>query len=952
MNDNSIKINDSILNMEKWIERGTLGNGENSDENDKKSTCSRKKEIKHKDSENKLHHQIHKSKEYLKRQDENDNEMAIKKEINKINECANCTNSDETKDYTIIVPPRKKIKNMKNEEEEEEEEENENNRRVNGEDNFIHSTKNYSSEEENSTELMQSSVFDLKSKNKKLRKKSICDRSEEKLDAKEKKEASINRDGQGKKWKKDKKGKRCDKIDIKKNNKMVDQSSDEKSGEHSCEESDHGSNDDISNPRVKRKSKKMDKQKKRKILSEKLNKTKKTHFKKEKNGTKNDKQKYAKYKRIKENIKMTFDVTSRFTVLGCDWDNICSADIFYLFESYYNFEKRKKKNIDYNRSRAVKKVTIYTSKYGEKKLKQEKKYGPKINLDILKLRRKNEDAVYRRNNCLDYLHNEDIDEGSHSSCDEGGHGSSSDDNESEHDIQNTDDDSNVEGDSNTESNSNAEDGSNGEDDSNTEGNNYAKGGSNGEDDESADNVYSTDNSNPDDDSNLDDEESANNDSCTDDDINIKDDEHPKKKKEKVKKSSKDKIKKNKNNRGLLHTSNTDDEEEENEKIRLYQIQRSRYYFAVVECYNKEIVEFLYEELNDMDADFCINYLDLRIINDNCSLDEYKIKEFCDKIPENYQFHYTVSTALKHTHVKPTWDENPKRKKLLSTRFSEEKLRELDLKEYLANSSSSSDEEEKEDDDNKNGVSFKKKEKYNRENIRKLLLGDLLSEDDTEDVHKVENNIELLNSSSKNTYEDDDKINFSIYFNEIEEDFANKDKIINLLKEEKYSSNINEDEGNSNELAMSLCKKTKEKKKQKKKGRIPESEEDSDKDNEVVQVFKNMLKNNDQKEEKKNPWDKYLDRVRQKKKLKKKAYLESLKKKDEEIKKIITKKTNKRKKDVMLKNNGENFSEKVNDSHQIDRRFADIYKNKDFNLDITNPNFKKTKFNEDILQKKL
>ncbi|EDL46818.1 hypothetical protein, conserved [Plasmodium vivax] len=935
MNDNSLKINDNTLSMESWVEQQTMGN----DENGKKNLSERKKEAKHNDSESKAQQGVGKNKEDLKRQDENDSEMAIKKEISKINECANCTNLDETKDYTIIVPPRKKMRNMTNEEAEGG---SPNGGKANGEESFIPTGKSHSSEQEYITELLQSSSFDLKHKKKKLKKKSACD-------------GGKRENGQGGKSGKNKsngknkpKGKsaKCEK----KYGRKVDQSSDEGGAGESIEGSGEDSGDDSgddssevvsegSNPLAKRKGKKADKQKKLNMLREKLNKTKKINFKKEKNSSKNDKQRYAKYKRNKENIKMTFDVTSRFTVLGCDWDNISSADIFYLFESYYNFEKRKKKNIDYTKSRAVKKVTIYTSKYGEKKLKQEKRHGPKINLDILKLKRKGDGAVYRQNNFLDYLQDEEDEEGALSSSE----------------------DSSSEGGTD-------ESGSN---DESVESDESEERDESDERDESADLDEGADR-----DDSTGDDESADSDSSAG---------HGAKGKKKastkegttVRGPSKGKLKKKPSEEATLHTSHSADEEEENEKIRLYQIQRSRYYFAVVECYNKEIVEFLYEELNDMDADFCINYLDLRIIDDSCSLDDYKVKEACTKIPENYQFHYSVSTPLKHTHAKPTWDENPKRKKLLSTRFTEEKLRELDLKEYLANSSSSDEEEEEEDADeeekeqgknrNKDNSPPNKREKYNREDYRKLLLGDWLNEDDTESAQKEEPNWGVAKTSGKGTRGDDlSKMNLSMYLDEMEEDFADKEGVTNLSKGGTFASKKNVGGSVKNELAQSYHEKGGEKNKHKGKGSgaatakaadevgevgDAKDDDDSDNENEVVQVFKNMLKNKDQKEEKKNPWDKYLDRVRQKKKLKKKAYLESLKKKDEEIKKIITKKTNKRKKDVMFKGHGENLLEKVNDGHIIDSRFADLYKNKDFNLDITNPNFKKTKFNEDILQKK-
>ncbi|SOV16208.1 small subunit rRNA processing factor, putative [Plasmodium gaboni] len=604
----------------------------------------------------------------------------------------------------------------------------------------------------------------------------------------------------------------------------------------------------------------------------------------------------------KENIKMTFNVTNRFTVLGCDWDNISSVDIFYLFESYYNFEKRKKKNIDYSKSRAVKKVTIYTSKYGEKKLKYEEEHGPLINFDLLKKKsNKDENALYRKNNLLDYIKDED---------ENSEHDNSDDEEENEEPVE-------------------------------------VHYGNNNDSEELDNQDEDTDNN-------------SLNDMYSDSEDNN----------DKLKYKSKKVISKRNsyNNEGDISIYRND-EDDENEKIRLYQIQRSRYYFALVECYNKEIVEYLYEELNDMDADFCINYLDLRIIDDNCSLDDYKIKESCDKIPENYEFHYSVSTALKHTHAQSTWEENPKRKKLLSTKFNEEQLRELDLKEYLANSSSDEeDEEDKEDDEivhkNKNKKYNEKNERYNKESYRKLLLGDLLNDDDLNEEKTLEDlNKSLTQNSNDDIYDSSDNFDEThLYHNE---DITNFNKKQMHSKNEHTNTHFNKEDSNDESIEESEYnyfsndeninkkdyKSKYNEKKKSKNNKEKHDSDDSDKENEVVNVFKNFLTNKDKKEDNRNPWEKYLDKVKEKKKMKKKAYLESLKKTDEEIKKIITKKTNKRKKDSMMKNYGEKNKEKTNDYHVVDSRFADLYKNKDFNLDITNPNYKKTKFNEDVLKKK-
>ncbi|KAI4835600.1 pre-rRNA-processing protein ESF1 [Plasmodium brasilianum] len=765
------------------------------------------------------------------------------------------TSSVAVTDYTTMLPPRKKIKNMKKEDNNESEMKNEDNFYYTLDEEYTKHEKKKSNDLIQISKQLKNGEDNLTENKKNVKYKNSCNSEEDILKKKEKKSSL--------KEKKKKKEKNFI-IQGKKNE------------EHNEEEVST-----MCNLKKTTKNNKKDKTKVHNFLKENHSKTRKNNFK-------NDIKKLSIYNKNKENIKMTFEVTNRFTVLGCDWDNISSVDVFYLFESYYNFEKRKKKFIDYSKSRAVKKVTIYTSKYGEKKLKYEQEHGPLINFDLLRRKGENEGALYRRNNFLDYIKDDESVQSGHSEGNDKGEGSKG---------------------SNQDEN-------NGENQS--------------------------------------------------DDKNLK-----KKKKKKAKKKSSNiaKIKKERNNNCVIWNRHVDEEEEEeNEKIRLYQIQRSRYYFALVECYSKEIVEFLYEELNDMDADFCINYLDLRIIDDNCSLDDYKIKETCDRIPENYQFRYSISTALKHTYAKSTWDENPKRKKLLSTKFTEENLRELDLKEYLANSSS-----DDEDDHDKNITPVNKNEMCNKEHYRKLLLGDIINENTTPNEKEINIDYFPSDNSSEHSSNSDEgerkeksaddgnkEKECSGYFNNNEKETIKKISVAHLIKKEKFekiSTNNKKAQvsnTNQNNLTMkSNNKNNNEKNKYKTKGQhIITDDDNSDKDNEVVQVFKNILINKEKKEDKKTPWETYLDRVRHKRKIKKKAYIDSMKKKDEEIKKIITKKTNKRKKDAIIKNQGENVNEKINENHQIDSRFADLYKNKDFNLDITNPNYKKTKFNEDILQKKL
>ncbi|CBZ53791.1 Predicted CDS Pa_6_6770, related [Neospora caninum Liverpool] len=192
------------------------------------------------------------------------------------------------------------------------------------------------------------------------------------------------------------------------------------------------------------------------------------------------------------------------------------------------------------------------------------------------------------------------------------------------------------------------------------------------------------------------------------------------------------------------------EEEEilyNEALRKYQKERSRYYYAVVEFDSVASAKFFYDELDGCDISFALDGLDLRFIPDDLefphsptsvsTLSAQKGEEgrLADEAALlRYEPPPAASTALRHSRVKCTWDETPmERTKMLTRRFTEKELRDLDLKEYLASSSSSEDESSGPD-----GRRWKLTES-NLQAYRRQLLGDAadLSSDSENDASEDE-----------------------------------------------------------------------------------------------------------------------------------------------------------------------------------------------------------------------
>nr|XP_034189805.1 ESF1 homolog [Osmia lignaria] len=148
----------------------------------------------------------------------------------------------------------------------------------------------------------------------------------------------------------------------------------------------------------------------------------------------------------------------------------------------------------------------------------------------------------------------------------------------------------------------------------------------------------------------------------------------------------------------------DDENEEGstyhmEKLRQYQLNRLKYYYAVVEFDSAETANKIYTECDGTEYESTSTRLDLRFIPDDMEFDQTP-REVCDKLPElsKYQPKQFTTTALQQVQVQLTWDEtNPERIEL-TQKLNSGKLDEInknDLQAYLATDSDSDPEDKKE-----------------------------------------------------------------------------------------------------------------------------------------------------------------------------------------------------------------------------------------------------------------
>ncbi|XP_043259726.1 ESF1 homolog isoform X2 [Colletes gigas] len=136
-----------------------------------------------------------------------------------------------------------------------------------------------------------------------------------------------------------------------------------------------------------------------------------------------------------------------------------------------------------------------------------------------------------------------------------------------------------------------------------------------------------------------------------------------------------------------------------EKLRQYQLNRLKYYYAVVEFDSAETANKVYTECDGTEYESTATKLDLRFIPDDMEFDRTP-KETCNEMPQftKYQPRQFTTTALQQVKVDLTWDEtNPERLEI-AQKLNSGKLDQInrnDLQAYLATDSSGDESEDKE-----------------------------------------------------------------------------------------------------------------------------------------------------------------------------------------------------------------------------------------------------------------
>ena len=132
------------------------------------------------------------------------------------------------------------------------------------------------------------------------------------------------------------------------------------------------------------------------------------------------------------------------------------------------------------------------------------------------------------------------------------------------------------------------------------------------------------------------------------------------------------------------------------KLRQYQLDRLRYYFAILEFSSASAAKAVYDAADGAEYLSTANFFDLRFVPDGTEFVNDVARDECTRVPEGYKPNEFTTAALQHSKVKLTWDaEDVTRKEVQARAFrgSRKDIDENDLKAYLGTDSSEGEESE-------------------------------------------------------------------------------------------------------------------------------------------------------------------------------------------------------------------------------------------------------------------
>ncbi|XP_005380943.1 PREDICTED: ESF1 homolog [Chinchilla lanigera] len=373
-----------------------------------------------------------------------------------------------------------------------------------------------------------------------------------------------------------------------------------------------------------------------------------------------------------------------------------------------------------------------------------------------------------------------------------------------------------------------------------------------------------------------------------------------------------------------------------EKLRDYQFKRLKYYYAVVDCDSPETASKIYEDCDGLEFESSCSFIDLRFIPDDITFDD-EPKDVASEVDLTaYKPKYFTSAAMGTSTVEITWDETDhERITTLNRKFKKEELLDMDFQAYLASSSEDEEviEEEPQGNEEVSGEDdgkTKKSQKDDEEQIAKYR--ELLQVIQEKEKKNKENDMEMeikwipgLKESAeemvKNKLEGKDKLTPWEQFLEKKKEKKRLKKKQKALTEEVSEDELPPDVDLNDPYFAEEVKKIGLKKKSVKSVKDATS---PDEETEIERQKAEMaLLVMDEEEDSKKHFN--YSKIVEHQNLSKKKKKQLMKKKE------------------LLE---DDFEVNVNDA-----RFQAMYTSHLFNLDPSDPNFKKTKAMEKILEEK-
>jgi hypothetical protein len=369
-----------------------------------------------------------------------------------------------------------------------------------------------------------------------------------------------------------------------------------------------------------------------------------------------------------------------------------------------------------------------------------------------------------------------------------------------------------------------------------------------------------------------------------------------------------------------------------EKLRKYQLNRLKYYYAVIVFDSANTANKIYLECDGLEYESSSTKLDLRFIPDNMTFNQ-EHKEYCNVLPNfvKYKPRQFTTTALQQVKVDLTWDEtNPERQEITKKLFGKfDDIDKNDILAYLANGSSEDEVEDK---------------------VQKHLNGiDRTSMDDSS-IDKYKTLLKYIEQDEKEKNNREVELEFTW-------GLGGKEKTENFVKEKLKNENLTP--------FQQYLKKLKSKKLTKREGKIKNSFNDID-ESSADSLFSNTNLNDQYFTKPKSMKQKNISikKDHKNKEINQQSELELLlmdehKKSDKNhfnMKKIEEAESLKKSKKKCLTKRKRNLNEQASkDYFQInfnDSRFNALFTSYHYNIDPADPHYRNTKGTEALVHEKL